>query len=201
MSIWINKAGLAPILLSAAVLLGCVAPDGGAPLFPGAAAAPRSTIALAGVKVAGPQGFCPVEESRQRVGNAEFVALAPCSGKPGAILAATIGEAGSATGVSLSAAVLKPYFATAEGQRALRGDGRNDVISVHEVRDIGGAVVLRLTRGGKDRTGESWRALLQVDGRLITLTVRPRQGGLLPPEEGQRLIGRFVAAIRRVNGG
>ncbi len=189
MSIWINKAILAPALLVVVLLSGCVAPGGGSP----------GVIDLGGVKVSGPQGFCPVLNSRQRVDGAEFVALAPCSGTPGAILVATIGPAGSAAGLGLSAAVLKPYFQTSEGQRALRGEGSNDVISVHEVQDLGGAVVLRLTREGNAGTGDSWRALLQIDGRLITLSVRPRQDGTLPAQEGQRLIGRFVTAIRRAN--
>jgi hypothetical protein len=195
MSTWINKAILAMVLLS-----GCVAPGGGAALLTGAQTAePRRTIVLDGMKIAGPQGFCPVQTSRQRVGQAEFVALAPCSGTQGAILAATIGAPGSAAGVQLSAAVLEPYFGTPEGQRALRGEGNDDMISVHEVRDLGGAVVLRLTREGTARVGDSWRALLQIDGRLITLSVRPRQGGSLPPQDGRRLIERFVAAMRGAN--
>lgn len=195
MSTWISKALVVAVLLS-----GCVAPGGGpATSADSTAAAPRSTIALGTVKVAGPQGFCPVPSSRQRVGNADFVALAPCSGTQGAILAATIGEAGSAQGIRLSAAVLKPYFGTEEGQRALRGEGNSDVISVHEVQDQSGAVVLRLTREGQTKVGDSWRALMQVDGRLVTLSVRPRQGGSLPRQDGQRLISRFVAAIRGAN--
>ncbi len=190
MSIWTSKALLVAVLLS-----GCVAADGGT----GTSAPPR-TIALGGLKVAGPQGFCPVQNARQRVGNAEFVALAPCDGGQGAILAATIGAPGSADGLRLTSAVLAPYFGTPEGQRALRGEGSTDVIKVHEVQDLGGAVVLRLTRDGAGQGRDSWRALMQVQGQLITLTVRPRQGGSLPASEGQRLISRFVTAMRRVNG-
>jgi hypothetical protein len=198
MSTWISKAVLASFLLS-----GCVVSDIGTGLTSndngGGQGEPPASIILAGLKVTGPSGFCPVQDSRQRVGEAEFAALAPCSGMPGPILATTIGEAGSSEGISLAASVLRPYFETVEGQSALRGAGNRDLISVHEVTDVSGAVVLRLTRESNGRSGDSWRALMQIDGRLITLSVRPRHGEAMSITEGQRLIGRFVRAMRGAN--
>lgn len=190
MSTWISKAVLFPLLLS-----GCVAPGvtGGA----GAVQTeqPRG-ITVSGVKLAGPNGFCALPNTRRSMGGAEFVAFAPCDGRTAAILAATVGAQGSADGITLTRTALAPYFQTEEGKAALRGAGSKDPIAVQEVSDYKGAVILRLTRG----SNSSWRALMKVQGRLVTLTLRPRQGQVVDPIEGRRQITRFVDALRRGNG-
>lgn len=193
MSTWISKAALISLLLS-----GCVAPDGTAG---GNQSGARQTLTVAGVRAAGPSGYCPLPTTKQRVAGAEFVAFAPCGGDAGAILAATIGAEGSATGITLKQAILAPYFATEEGKAALRGAGNKDNISVHEVADYKAAVVLRLTRVSGAASSDSWRALMAVNGRLVTLSVRPRQGQTIAAQEGRRFITRFVDALRGANNG
>lgn len=94
---------------------------------------------------------------------------------------------------------MAPYFQTEEGVAALRGAGNRDAIAVHEVRDYKDAVVLRLTRKSTAGESNSWRALMQARGRLVTLTVRPRQGQTLSLAEGQNRIRQFVTALQRVN--
>ena len=197
MSTWISKALIIPLLVS-----GCVLPDaiaGGAQSNTGAKSDLRETMQVGGLKLAGPSGFCPLEATQQSVGGAEFVAFAPCSGDAGAILAATVGGKNSAAGLTMKSEVLGPYFRTEDGLAALRGAGRQDDISVHDVADYKGTVILQLTRIVKGQATESWRALMQVDGRLVTLTVRPRQGQTVPARDGKRLITRFVDAIQGAN--
>jgi hypothetical protein len=159
----------------------------------------RQSLSIAGLKVAGPSGFCPLPQTHQRLAEADFVAFAPCSGDEGAILAATIGAEASAKGLTLKRSVMAPYFATKQGQTALRGAGSSDVISVHEVADYKAAVILRLTREADGEAVNSWRALMEVEGRLVTLTVRPRQGLEIAGRDGHRLVTRFVDAIRGAN--
>ena len=194
MSTWISKALLFPLLIS-----GCVAPGVTGGAGEKGDAPPRS-IVVSGVKLAGPNGFCPLPSTKQSVGGAEFVAFAPCDGRAAAILAATVGAQGSADGITLTQATLAPYFQTEEGKAALRGAGSRDAIAVQEVGDYKGAVILRLTRGTKGQVSTSWRALMQVRGRLVTLSLRPRQGQVVDPTEGRRQISRFVDALRGGNG-
>jgi hypothetical protein len=187
MSTWTSKALIVSLLLS-----GCVLPDS-------TGGGPRQSIAVAGLKVAGPAGFCPLPDTEQRVSGADFVAFAPCAGEAGAILAATIGAETSAAGITLKQSTLGPYFATSEGKAALRGAGNQDDISVHEVADYQAAVVLRLTRDSGQGPSDSWRALMQVNGRLVTLSVRPRQGQTITTQAGRKLIEQFVDALRGAN--
>ena len=194
MSTWISKAILFSLLIS-----GCVAPDVTGGAGEKAVEQPRS-IVVSGVKLAGPNGFCPLPGTRQSVGGAEFVAFAPCDGRAAAILAATVGAQGSADGLTLTHASLAPYFQTEEGKAALRGAGSRDIVAVQEVGDYKGAVILRLTRQAKGQVSSSWRALMQVRGRLVTLTLRPRQGQIVDQTEGRRQITRFVDALRSGNG-
>lgn len=197
MSTWISKALIISLLVS-----GCVMPaatPGVSQSSNGAKGDLRQMLRVGGVKMAGPSGFCPLEATQQSVGGADFVAFAPCGGDPGAILAATVAGRESASGVPLNSETLGPYFKTEDGKAALRGAGRKDEINVHEVTDYKGAVVLRLTRTARGKGVDSWRAVMQLDGRLVTLTVRPRQGQSVAPRDGQRLITRFVDAILGAN--
>lgn len=198
MSTWISKALIIPLLVS-----GCVMPGPTAGVSQGkngGQSVVRQSLTVGGLSLVGPSGFCPLPRTRQRVAGADFVAFAPCGGDTGAILAATIGGGGSAAGIVLKQSVLAPYFETEEGKAALRGAGSRDQISVHEVADYKGAVVLRLTREAKVKAGDSWRALMQIEGRLVTLSVRPRQGLSIAVPDGRRLITRFVDAMRNANG-
>lgn len=193
MSTWISKACICVFLVS-----GCVAPDTTA--SPQLGQAERRGVALSGVKLAGPAGFCPLARTRQKFDGAEFVAFAPCDGSEGAILAATVGPMGGAKGVVLTKAALGPYFDTSEGKDALRGAGSNDDITIHDLRDIPGGITLGLTRSAEDQKSESWRTLMAVRERLVTLSVRPRQGKTMSDSVGRRHIDRFAAAVRRANG-
>ncbi len=194
MSTWTSKAAVLLLLLS-----GCVAPDGTAGPQATKASAARQMLSFGGIKLAGPAGFCPLPRTQRLLDDASFLAFAPCDGKLGSVLAATVGSEGSAAGVTLRRSVMEPYFKTESGKAALRGAGSNDGISVHEVTDYNGAVILRLTRVTNGKPSDSWRALMQVDGRLVTLTVRARQNSTLAASSGTRLVTRFVDAMRGAN--
>lgn len=198
MSTWISKALIIiPLLVS-----GCVMPGPTAGVSQGKSGAQsvvRQSLTVGELRLVGPSGFCPLPRTQQRVAGADFVAFAPCGGDTGAILAATIGGGGSASGITLKQSTLAPYFETDEGKAALRGAGSRDQISVHEVADYKGAVVLRLTREASGKGSDSWRALMQIEGRLVTLSVRPRTGLAIAGPDGRKMITRFVDAMRRAN--
>jgi len=201
MSTWISKTLIIPFVVSVLVS-GCVLPDaapGVSQNNTGAQSDMRQSLRIGALKLAGPSGFCPLTTTQQKLAGADFVAFAPCGGDEGAILAATIGGTDSAAGLTLKKATLGPYFATEAGIDALRGAGSSDAIIVHEVTDYKDAVVIRLTRKADGEAAQSWRALMQIDGRLVTLTVRPRQGQTVSGAQGRRLITRFVDAMRGAN--
>jgi hypothetical protein len=196
MSIWTSKkAVLISLLLS-----GCVMPDStGEALAPNAGAEP-ATLSFGDIELAGAAGFCPLPSTQQLLDDASFVAFAPCNGKLGPVLAATVGSEGSAAGTTLKTSTLEPYFNTEDGKSALRGENSDDEISVHEVADYKAAVILRLTRTAQGQPSDSWRALMQLDGRLVTLTVRPRPNTELSLASGKHLTNRFIDAMRAANG-
>lgn len=197
MSTWISKAIVISLLLS-----GCVMPDGSAAVSQSKSGAQGSLpqfIKLESLVLVGPSGFCPLPRTQRKLSGADFVAFAPCGGDKGAILVATIGGESSAAGLTLTSAVLAPYFETQDGKAALRGAGSDDEISVHEVGDYRGAVVLRLTRESAGNSSDSWRALMQIEGRLITLSVRSHDGMVISGTEGRKLVTRFVKAMQTAN--
>lgn len=198
MSTWISKAILIPLLVSGCVLPGPTA--GVSQSKSGAQNEVLQTLGLDGLTLVGPSGYCPITRTQKRLAGADFVVFAPCGGDKGAILAATLGAEGSAAGITLKRAVMAPYFETDDGKAALRGAGSQDSISVHEVADYKGAVVLRLTRESQGQTSDSWRALMQIEDRLVTLSVRSHQGMTIAQPDGRRLIARFVDAMRVANG-
>ena len=78
-------------------------------------------------------------------------------------------------------------------------------MTVHQVLAADGAILVRMTDRAAPPAaigpGESWRAVMAVDDRLVTLSASPARGTTLPPETGRRLIGGFVTAMRQANAG
>ena len=193
MSTWTSKV-LGPALCLS--LAACVAGGAGTVRF-GPPEGP-------GFAVAAPSGFCTARDSLSRLGTSDFVAFTRCSGA-GPVLTATVGAPGSGAGVDLSGAALAAYFTSAEGRAALSRSGRAEAVTVHEVLEAEGAVLVRLTdasrRPSEIGAGDKWRAVLAVQDRLVTLAAAPGRGGTLGRDAGRALIGRYVAATRAANGG
>jgi hypothetical protein len=179
-------------------LAGCVAPVNS-----------EAELTVAGnVVVAPPSGFCILQESRFVQGTAEFAAMLPCAsalpligGGVKAVLTVTVGEDGTANGLDLTASGLTAYFESDEGRAALSRAGKAESVIVHEVRETNGAVVVRMTDQSARWPGMGWRAVAAMRGHLVTLTVRGNGAEALTEAQGQRLIDRFVGAMRRANRG
>ncbi len=192
MSTWISKAALLPL-----VLAGCVAVGGGGGVVRFAAGEGDP-----GFAVAAPAGFCVTGQSAG--GGAAFAAFARCAGSAGepALLTATVGAPGSGAGGTPDAAALAEWFRSDAGRRALSRSGQAATVTLHEVVAAEDAVILRLTdvsRAGPAVEGESFRAIAAVGGRLVTLSATGGPGAPLARDGGRRLIGAFLAALRRAN--
>ncbi|MFN3969915.1 MAG: cation transport ATPase [Gemmobacter sp.] len=194
MSIWTSKAaGLA----AAFALSGCLGGGGG-----GARTVNLGAEGAPGLAVAAPQGFCVAPDAVARVGASDFVAFARCMGAPGApaLLTATVAGPGSAGGTDPDAEALAAFFTSDEGRAALSRAGRAGSVTVHEVLQADGAVLVRLTdRAARGEAGETWRAVVAVGGRLVTLSVAGGLGTALSAEAGRQMIGAFVRAMRAAN--
>lgn len=192
MSTWTSKV---PLAASGLLLAACVAGGGTGTVRFATADAPEFAVAA-------PSGFCVAEDSVSRLGASKFVAFTRCNGQ-GAVLTATVGPPGSAIGLDLSGPALADYFISSEGRAALSRTGRAASVRVHDVTGAEGAVLVRLTdtapRPSEIGPGESWRAVLDVSGRLVTLAVAPGRADALSPSAARTLIERFVAATRAAN--
>ena len=156
-------------------------------------------------RIAAPAGYCLAEGAVARQRGSDFAAFIPCTpgGTATGVLSATVVAAGSAQPVDPQA--MAAFFASPAGRRALSRAGDERSVKVHEVLSSGGAILVRMTDRARPPAaigpGESWRAVLALDGRLITLSASPARGTTLPREAGRRLIGGFVAAMRQANAG
>lgn len=192
MSTWTSKV---PLAASCLLLAACVAGGGTGTVRFATADAPDFAVAA-------PSGFCVAEDSLSRLGASKFAAFTRCNGT-GAVLTATVGPPGSGVGLDLSGQALADYFTGTEGRAALSRAGRAATVRVHDVTGSSDAVLVRLTdtapRPSEIGSGESWRAVLSVSGRLVTLAVAPGRADPLAPAAARTLIERFVAATRAAN--
>jgi hypothetical protein len=192
MSTWTSKV---PLAASGLLLAACVAGGGTGTVRFATADAPDFAVAA-------PSGFCVADDSLSRLGASKFAAFTRCNGT-GAVLTATVGPPGSGVGLDLSGQALADYFTSTEGRAALSRAGRAATVRVHDVTGSSDAVLVRLTdtapRPSEIGPGESWRAVLSISGRLVTLAVAPGRTDPLAPAAARTLIERFVAATRAAN--
>lgn len=196
------RSKLLPVLL----LAGCVGADGGArnssqPILAGA------------MMLAPPPGYCVVSGSRLERGDTALALMGRCDSGPeggpeggtaipAAILTTTIGASGSATGLGTAGLTdLANWLASPKGRSALGRQGRAGDVRLSGVTQSDGMLVMQVTDRGADPATDpaSWRAMLPLRGRLVSLSVAGPRGTPLPPEAGRRLIGAFAAAMRKAN--
>lgn len=201
MSIWTSKRPLAAIGLCLALLAGCDPIVGSGPI--------RVQPVLGGVvRVAGPAGYC-IEPGAvlERAGSA-IVLIGRCdkgeqSQIAPAILTVAVGEAGSGLPVASSGTELAAFFASDGGRAALSRSGRARTVRVLEAAAVQDAFLIRLTDTSPNRDGpgqpESWRAVVTLGERLVTLSVTGTVQAPLDRNAGRALIDRFVAAMQAAN--
>lgn len=189
MSTWTSRAAeVLPVLFLAA----CVG------------SGPRSAQLGEGAEaffVAGPPGYCTAERAVTQTETSAFAAFARCA--PGVaaspVLTATVGAPGS--GGALDAPAIAAFFSAPDGRQALSRAGDPDSVTVHEVLSTEDAVMIRLTDAspGSPGEGESWRAVMTVGDRLVTLSATGGLDAPLTREEGRILTRAFIAAVQRAN--
>lgn len=198
-----------------ALLAGC---DGlGLPELPSAAdaevaadAQPVATLALQGgaVIAAGPRGYCAdTQASKPTAGFAIFASCATFD--PEAANAGPVGIATVQVGADGSAAVTDheadyAAFLEAEGGAAvLSRSGDAATVDVQSTKEESGAVSVRFTDSSpSDVAGEQalqWRAFVDVNGRLVTISVRGLKDAPLARATGSELLRQAIRALRTAN--
>ncbi len=210
MSTWISRTGVA---LAAGLALAACQPGGfGAP----AAVTRAMTVSDGAVMVAGPQGYC-IDRGASRDGpEGAFVLFGTCAalagsraaGQPSQPVVLTVSVLPGAPeegALSENFEALARFFRSAPGRAALSRSGEAEAVSVEEIAAAGEVLYLRLhdssASEGQAVEPEYWRAILALDGRIVTLSAlglkdRPQTSG-----EKRRALKALVAKIRAANSG
>lgn len=189
MSIWISKA-LAGAALAA--LAACVTPAGNGTT--------RSASVLNGaLKIEVPTGYC-IDRSAGRVGpDSAVVLMGRCSERSSAnaaLLSVSVGESGSGGVMAAGAPALAAFFTSDQGRATLSRDGKPEEIRIVQALANKDAFLLDVDDQG---IGEYWRAVTEINGRLITVSATGSAGVPLPPDDGRRIVDAMLRALRRAN--
>lgn len=199
----LGQSGLLGLGLCIA-LAACVLPGAGGK------ALSRQKVLGGAVTMVAPQGYCVEPASLLERDDTALVLMGRCSGesvRSPAVLTAIVGTSGSGAGIDLAhgGPELARYFRSPAGRQALSRRGKAADVTVHQVLGIPGAFLLHLTDRGPGRQAptqpDSWRAVLPLAGRLVTLTVTGPAESPMSPEQGRALIESFVAATVEAQAG
>jgi hypothetical protein len=95
-----------------------------------------------------------------------------------------------------STEALRSFMSSPDGRRVLSRTGRAEDVEVLESGVLDDRLMLHL----KDRiAGDYWRAIIGVNGRLVTISASGAEGILLTPDQGRKLVEQTVTAVREAN--
>ncbi|MEJ6396764.1 dihydroxy-acid dehydratase [Yoonia sp. 208BN28-4] len=193
--------------LSSMALSGCA---GSGFSFPGFTSAPLPVLQLLGgdVIVTGPDGYCvSPAASNARAG---FAVMAGCdliAGGPerpsvNAVITVQAGAADTAA-VAGNEATFAAFLETDAGQAVLSRAGDAATVDVKSATSRDGRVSVTFADTAPDTIAgfqpTQWRGFVDVNGRLVTVTVRGLAGAPLFDGAGNALLGQALGAIRAAN--
>lgn len=191
-------------------LVACVPAAGTGPAAVAGRQIKAQSVLGGAITVAAPPGYCIDPAAVLQQADSAIVLIGRCAAAPGkqrarAILTAAVGEAGTGLGVAGSGAELAAFFTSDQGRAALSRSGRARTVKVLEAVGSGEAFLIRLTDTSPNKDGpgqaESWRAVMALKGRLVSLTVTGTVDAPLDRNAGRTLLDAYVAAMRAANRG
>ena len=205
MSIWISERPLIALALVVAIS-GCAA-------LPGGSQAPRSVdVADGAVTVTGPRGYCIDTETQSDDASGAVVLLGSCAAlqesadapRPDrdAVLSATVA---ASPGASPLGAMddLTEFFRGEVGRAMLSRSGEAETVEVLDASSREGVLFLHLRDTsafeGPRVAPQYWRALTELRGHLVTLSVLSPADGTLSPQGGLSTLEAFVREMVRAN--
>lgn len=160
----------------------------------------RSAPVLNGaLSVAVLPGYCVDRGAGRQEDDSAVVIMGRCSATATvapALVTVSVGRGGSAGVMTAGGPALAAFFTSPQGRATLSRDGRASDIRVIEALGQGEALLLHLN----DRqTGEYWRAVIGLKGRLVTISATGSPGVPLDPDQGRKLIDRLLSAMSGLN--
>lgn len=175
-----------------------------------------SAVRVAGdsVVVAGPSGYCIDPRSSIDSGaEGAFVLMGSCAAisrsarapRPAepALVSVTVSETPSGISVAELSADLAAYFKSPEGRAALSRAGDPATVTILETRMFDGALYIRArdsSAGGGGMAAETWRAILNIGDRLLTVAVAGFAERPLSPSAGFATARDTARRIKAANG-
>ncbi len=200
---WTSKHLSAAALAALTLLGGC---DAG--FF---VSAPTSmSVAKGSVVVTGPPGFCIDESASHNADTGAFVLLGSCAsitgsldaGKPQirALLTAAVSAGSNGPTVRGSMNQLSAFFRSANGRKALSRSGNAATVRVLGTSHTDGVMILHVRDTspfpGQAVTPGYWRALFDLNGHIVTLSVVGVAQAPYPEAAGLQVLETFVATVR-----
>lgn len=156
------------------------------------------------VVISAPLGYCIDQLASLAGQSAAFVLMASCRSVTGDSRAAQPHVPGL-----LSASVdgrdddfptqseLARFFSSSNGRAALSRSGDPESMEVGVVYSRDGVLYLHASELGDDAAmgGHSWRAVFELNGRMVTATLRDLADHPIPQSEGFQTVEHFVARI------
>lgn len=191
MSIWTSKLAATLCL----VLAACVP---GLPEL--ATSSSRSMPVIGGaLDVTAAPGYCVDRQASRETDAQAVVIIGRCSDRSGslpAIVTVAVGVPGSAVSLTAGPEALAAFFASDAGRATLSRDGDAASVSIRDIRTTDGRLVLHLDDVA---TGETWRTLFGLRGRLVSVSVTAATGQGQTGDAGKALLDRSTTAMIRAN--
>lgn len=197
MSIWISKTltrGLATFSL--ALLAACQPVAENVPGLSLLNASEVLTVYGGAVRIAGPRHYCPDRSSLAETETSAVVLLGRCSVEseaPPAVLAISVGQAGSAGLLAENGAALAAFLTSDAGRASLSRRGRASEIKILSALMDEGTFLVQVEDAVQ---GRYWRGMLPVAGYLVSVSAT---GPALEPEAGRALVQAAARTLQRVN--
>ena len=98
--------------------------------------------------------------------------------------------------MAAGAPALAAFFTSEQGRATLSRDGKPDEIRIVQALSDKDTFLLDVD---DQSIGEYWRAVTEINGRLITVSATGSAGVPLPAEDGRKIIDAMLRALRRAN--
>ncbi|RYH10962.1 hypothetical protein [Tropicimonas sp. IMCC6043] len=171
----------------------------------GLAAQTRLPVTGSSVVVAAPRGYCIDPLASIEGARAAFVLMASCHSVTGdrraphpAIRGLLTASVDGSRNELPSPRELGRYFASEAGRAALARSGDAAATELGASFSRNGVFFLQARETGGDPAfgGRSWRAVFELNGRMVTATFRDLAGFPVTADEGFRAVGELVEEIR-----
>jgi len=175
--------------------------------------APESVLAKGtDIQIAGPQGYC-VDRTASRVSDgSSFVLLGNCAAiakssrapqpRQRAVLSASVGEAQEGPALSGQIEQLNSFFYSDQGRALIAKSGNAADVQIQDTFFRNDTFFLRAreTEGAAPELGpERWRAVMQLNDRLVSLSVMEAADAPMSADGGLSLISEFARNVRNAN--